>query len=545
MDIFRNQIQRLQEQLAGLSASQKMLAGTLVVIMVMTLYWWALYAGKAEMAVLLEQGANTQDNTLILAQLRSTGIRYQVAGGRILVPAEQREDAFAALAFSHLLPQDNQSTFNEMISKASAFTPTGTREAMMNEARESSLGTIIRRFPGVTGAAVKIDPTRVRGPNGTEPSASVVISTRARTGGDAKLVNAAADLVAGAVANLKRSSIRIIIDGASHTVRDRDSAFGSGEDYLTYVQKAERHFHDKVLDHLRFIEGVMVSVSVQPNIERKETIDHKVDPKNVVQAVLSEETETDETEAAQRGGGEAGVVANGRMALPDAPTPEVNRTSSERTRSTFLPAHGKRDEKVWNPGGDVKVLGCSVLVPRSRFVEVYKHQTNTTDNPDPTVIEPFIAAQLATVKSAVCFGLGLKEADVHVATYADLLALPGGAAPLAASAAGSLALGGHVKEIALGALALLSLLMVAGMVKKGTPAPAVAVPQPMMPKLPVQLAGGEEVIGEAAEGLPTLDAMEVDEDSMKASQMVTQVSQMVGENPDAAANLVKRWLIRS
>ena len=42
-----------------------------------------------------------------------------------------------------------------------------------------------------------------------------------------------------------------------------------------------------------------------------------------------------------------------------------------------------------------------------------------------------------------------------------------------------------------------------------------------------------------------LDGMEVDEDSVKAQHMLSQVSQMVDENPDAAASLVKRWLNRS
>ena len=42
-----------------------------------------------------------------------------------------------------------------------------------------------------------------------------------------------------------------------------------------------------------------------------------------------------------------------------------------------------------------------------------------------------------------------------------------------------------------------------------------------------------------------LDGMELDEDAVRAQQMLEQVSTMVEENPDAAANLVKRWLIVS
>jgi len=47
------------------------------------------------------------------------------------------------------------------------------------------------------------------------------------------------------------------------------------------------------------------------------------------------------------------------------------------------------------------------------------------------------------------------------------------------------------------------------------------------------------------EGDPLLDGMELDEESAKAQQMLNQVSALVEENPDAAANLVKRWMNRS
>jgi flagellar biosynthesis/type III secretory pathway M-ring protein FliF/YscJ len=85
--------------------------------------------------------------------------------------------------------------------------------------------------------------------------------------------------------------------------------------------------------------------------------------------------------------------------------------------------------------------------------------------------------------------------------------------------------------------------MVSNMVKKGAPAPIV-IPPPE-PKVTPTLPSAEEAVGEATEGDAMLDGMELDEDSVKAQQMLSQVSEMVGENPEAAANLVKRWLNRS
>ena len=117
------------------------------------------------------------------------------------------------------------------------------------------------------------------------------------------------------------------------------------------------------------------------------------------------------------------------------------------------------------------------------------------------------------------------------------------AAPQTASTSFAFLATGHVKEIALGVLALASLLMVSQIVRKNAPAPVIAHRE--APRPPQPLPSTEETVGEAVEGGSMLDAVEVDEESVKAQNMLTQVSQMVEENPDAAASLVKRWLNRS
>src|SRR5205823_13047311 len=69
MDFLRAQAAKIREQLAGLSPSQRMLAGTLVVIMVMTLLWWSRYAGSSEMEELLPQDFSAEDIARITAMI--------------------------------------------------------------------------------------------------------------------------------------------------------------------------------------------------------------------------------------------------------------------------------------------------------------------------------------------------------------------------------------------------------------------------------------------------------------------------------------------
>jgi flagellar biosynthesis/type III secretory pathway M-ring protein FliF/YscJ len=104
---------------------------------------------------------------------------------------------------------------------------------------------------------------------------------------------------------------------------------------------------------------------------------------------------------------------------------------------------------------------------------------------------------------------------------------------------------GHAKEIGVLALAVLSLFMMSSMVRKATPAPVVIAESPRIDTGPAVLSGGEMLAGEVGASDTTLDGMELDDDAVRAQQMLDQVTTMVKDNPDSAAVLVKRWLNRS
>ena len=88
MDYFKSQLDRIQQQLGGLSASQKMLTASLVAIMVMTLVWWGRYAGDAEMSPVFDTSLGSIGVT-VCSDLRFPEV-YRVLtlrGARIIVCA--------------------------------------------------------------------------------------------------------------------------------------------------------------------------------------------------------------------------------------------------------------------------------------------------------------------------------------------------------------------------------------------------------------------------------------------------------------------------
>src|SRR5215471_2879794 len=104
MDAFKARLLLIQQRLAGLSASQKMLTVSLVAIMIITILWLAKYAGTAEMEPVLDQSLSAADIGQIRNALISHGVEAKVVGDRVMVPTDRRLEAVAMLTYDDVLP---------------------------------------------------------------------------------------------------------------------------------------------------------------------------------------------------------------------------------------------------------------------------------------------------------------------------------------------------------------------------------------------------------------------------------------------------------
>lgn len=565
MELLKNQFARLQQQLSSLSASQKMLAATLVAIMVMTLVWWGKYAGQSEMEPVLEQDFTPEEITRVTADIASKGIQYSVSGTRVLVPSDKKFEVLAALSFGGLLPHDTQNGIEEMINKnSSPFDDQKTQEDRRIKAKAATLQLVLRNFPHVQNAVVVLDTSSQRGIGGSgniQPTASVMLEMKSGQRADRKLVNSAADWVAGAVANLERTRVRVIVDGATWLIHDDGEGSEGGDgDFIAKIQEGERHFARKIQDHFFFIEGLAVSVAVQPS-DRLENGEQTIyDPKNTVQQELRTESSNEETSVPAAGAGvkDPGAVANVSIstATPPAAGGEAATTTHETVKTDYVPLAGVKNVH-YRLLSNLQVVSASVRVPRSYFVRILKAAKPDKD-PDEATVAALIDRELPKIRSDVKACANLKsDADVVVDTYMDLLPLASASTATAASTV-SVVVGSHGKEIVLGALAVISLFMVSMMAKKGgSTAPltesivinadgpvAGPVSVPKAPSKAKAIKTSEE-LEEVGEGSAALDGVELDPDSIRNKQMLEQVANLVKENPDAAAGLVKRWLNRT
>jgi flagellar biosynthesis/type III secretory pathway M-ring protein FliF/YscJ len=344
-------------------------------------------------------------------------------------------------------------------------------------------------------------------------------------------------------------------------VPDSTDGLGVGSDLADLRKEREADLEQKIRDEFRFIDGLTVSVNC--DVENRETKENVVayDKKTSLSLPKTNTEQTLETSSSSPGSHEPGASsntgANGSVSLPDATggagSSPPNTSNTSKTDTTFDNLAGRTERDVVTPAGKDSVLSATVRVPLSYFTASYKLTFPKAGDPTDDAITAYRTSELAKIRDGVKNVIGLKsEADLSVDYYADMpteLAMAAG--PLTPAATLN-TVSGHAREIGVAVLAVVSLLMMATMVRKSTP-PALVLPtlgggeqtgQSVASSRINPLGSGESVAGEVGTGDGALDGMEMDEDAVRTQQMLDQVSTMVKENPDGAAALVKRWLSR-
>ena len=547
MDLLKAQLDRLQKQLAGLNATQKMLTAALAAIMVITVVWWGKYAGEAEMVPLLNQTFSPADLGRIEERLDQRGIHYSVSGEKIMLPADRRMEVLSDLTYSRLMPHNTQQGFDEMLKQMSPFDPEDKQAKLWNHGKEMLLSQIIGTFPDVVRADVIIDSTSKQRIEGSiEPSATINIGLRDGVKSSQALVDAAADTVAGAESGLNAARIKVVVNGLAQRVHDSEDAVSGGDQQLALLQQHEASVEQKVRQAYSDIPGLLVSVRMKLNTTTLQVEKHDFDGKGTVQKAIESTTETDQTSGPPAGGGEAGAVSNTGVSVANSGVSAVSQ-SHEKSNDKFTVMVPETKTLSRTPAGDATPIGAAVRVPLSYFSRMMQAINPSTKDPTYAQLKPLIDDELTKMRENVARCVALTSPnEVSIDTYVDAAPVMAAAPIAAASGSGlSLMVGGHAKELALGVLAVMSLFMASMMVRKATPSPVAAAPAKPESEKQTVLTVGEALAGEASSTDAMLDGMELNEEAVKTNQMVEQVSTLVRENPDAAAALVKRWLNRA
>jgi flagellar biosynthesis/type III secretory pathway M-ring protein FliF/YscJ len=571
---LKSQWGRAGTSLARLSPVQRRLALTLVTVMIATGAWWSVRSVRSAasaMEPVLAQKFADADVVQITDHLRARGVTTELRDGRILVPADRKLDALSDLIYSELLAGNTESGFDALIKQTSVWDTPSKTDKMFNRAREVTLEGVVRRFKGVRKATVIIDPTNERHIGGSiTPSALVDIQTRPGAGAAPRqLATAAVNAVTGAVSTMSREKVRVTIDGASYNVpqaetEDAVANATAAADVLERRQQCEQMYATKVRSQLKFIPDLLVSVSVDLNLESQEEEKRTVDPDNYLQVPTKVETRAPDI----------GVIANGvpaaeqQAASTDAkPARDASAGVGGAASTTEYAIHASETvQKTRSPAGKETVVSASVAVPRSYFVNVYKRSSRKSEvEPDDALLQPIVDVHLGKIRGLVRNTLGLRSDDVvSVEVYEDAKVEPPpppgtltatAGAKEAASVVGpqvaaikALAVA-HGKELGYAAAGVGTLLMASLVLRRGSTSGALVAPAAVRgsPEPTVALQPGRHrlvVPPSRREVLEESDGAEADgeQDDEPHADLLRQVRELATREPDRAARVLREWI---
>lgn len=574
MDQLRRVLGLIGSQFGKLTPTQKLLVGSLCVIVLMSLFLVSQYAGRQRMVELIPTGS-PDDQAKAADYLESAGIAYEFsASKKILVAAERKYPTLARLAKAQALPGAAIIDRNSVIERKSWLDPKSVQDQIYLTAVCNELGQVIRNFPGIERADVFIASTESSG-LGTpakKPVATVTVFPVAGSKLDQGTVDALADLVAGTTTGLDPRSVNIIDGVNRRSYRAGAANEFSGSAYMEQVAVVEERVRDKIVEHLgRFIGGVVVSVNAIVDGSRTETRTEKALPKG--QGTVSVPVEEETTSTTSTSGSRAaapGLSSNAPMDIEYAGGGSGGSTSDETSKIRSEARIGTEVTHKQMPRGRPTKINVSVSVPRDYVAEVLRQRkgagaAGATPEVTETEIETEWSGRLARdlekmigplVQTADISGTAMEAGEVVVSLIPIALAsvgpngLRGGSGPGAAGVGGgggmfegvsSLASSGMLKQVLLGGLAVLSIGMMFVLVRKaGKTAPMPTAEE--LVGIPPALQPDSDLVGEADEGETAMLGIEIDSDELKRQKMLEEVAELVKSNPQVAVGVFNRWL---
>lgn len=563
MDQLRQVLTNIQRTLSGLNATQKLLIGSLVIVLLMALFMVVVFTGRPHMVELLP-GASSDAQQHAASFLSARGVKHKVVGGRVMIPVDQRIAALGMMGEEHALPDDTSILFNNL-SQRTPWTMSATQARQQEVyALQNELNNVIGRFKGVRRASVIIDapPPSGLGMAVRLPTASVTIFTSTGRPIDQNTVDAAAHLVASARAGLNVENVRVI-DGSNnrqHRARSDDDAVAST--YLEHAGRVEDRTRDRLLTLLQYIQGVVVAVNAQVDVRRSDSVTTRVlEPGRGTVTAPTRETTSERTQGDAALGAEPGVRSNTGMDIARGGG-GASRSSETRTDSELTTEFGRETTRISDPRGMPVKINATINIPRSYFVALWKRDKGAAAaDPEENDIQELARAEIERIRADVqplvdaSAGEGGAAGEVVVSMIPDPQWLFGGAggAQMAGVAgafgggAGGESIIGNVlrrapiRTIALGGLAVVAIGAMLLMVRKASRSAELPTPEEIV-GIPPALSGVSDLMGEADEEDNALAGIELTDETMKSRRLLEQVRDLVSEKPEDAANLINRWI---
>lgn len=576
MDPLRRVLANIRTYLGQLPPSGKIIIALVVVIAALILFVVSQQASKPRWVELLP-GSPQAEQQQAIATLKNQGIRYQTEGNKLMVSPDDEWAARGALSEAGKMPADVSQLFKNILEKQTWHTSRYQSEQYYNLDLQRALSTVVSNFGGVKSATVLLDSPEPSGLGAAvkRPSASVNVFTSPGRPLTQQQVDAIANLVAGAKAGLEVARVKIVDVTAGRERKATSPDQASSSTYMEHAAAVERQMAEKLQDLLAGVPGVKVAVTAQVDVTSVQArVVKNFGTGDGTVSLLKKSDDQKTTQSEPTRGAEPGPRSN--------QTADINRGSSKGGAKSEMESGvsemenhvGSRDEKIIDPRGMPTSLAASINVPRGYIVKLLTpKEEGKTDKaaadakkaePTDKEIDDRFRIEQARIEALIKPHLKSRTAEGKVVDGEVVVSLvPGDFATETASApstggmlgslglatptaggGGGLSLGGGLLDKALVALlAVVALGMMVMMVKKQGKKVELPSAEELV-GIPPQLEIKNDLVGEADEGETVMTGIEIDEGAIQQQKMLESVGEFVRTQPDGAARLVKRWLVR-
>lgn len=543
MEFLRRYWTQVAAQLGELTATQTWLILSLTVVLLLSGFVMLQYAAAPEMVPIT---GFSSDHGNVFSHLAGRGVKVRSDGGQLLVPRDQVNAVLYMLEEGKLLRPDTSAAFDELIKSTSPFMSESSKKQHHLIARQKVLANIIEKMQDVDSADVLISmpPVGGFGETAREPSASVSVVMERGQNVVKPMVKAIAGLVSGANAPMNPQAVVVVDANRNQSFTVKDESDLPPSDTFALRKKIEGDIRDKIV-HLLQIHGLVVAVNVETDNTLRETIvENEYQDKDQVASEMTRETNRTET----ADGGEPGARSNTSASIAGGAA-EMTSEITEEMDTKFAGKQLTSQRSRVEVGHQLTATNVSLNVPREYFVALQSERRisagadpeDPADGLDPQMVNDELEEIESLVETIVRVTDGTWE--VRARMMVGGLAL----APFSdgdGTASGVVQLVGSewIKTGAISLLAVVSLALMFGMVRRATAPPD----QPTIEELaglPPPL-GDDELIGEADELRTVIDGVEISDDEMRSRKIAEQISDMVNANPEEAGNLLGRWVRR-
>jgi len=545
MDFLNKSLAQLKDLFLSMTPAARITAGLLLAVVVISLaYLFTHDIAGPEVYLLSGESFSINELNNMEEAFGQEGLgSYEIVGGKIRIPRSQRSEYMGALAKHKALPEDFGAIFNAALEAGGPFISPSEREAYLKNAREVQLSRIISSLKEIESATVMYDTETKRGLMREKVySASVTVKPVGGQPLDPALASSIRLLVVGAIAGLKPQDVAVTDWNTGHTTFGDSGDLGSphNDRYIARKRFYEQDYKDKILKALGWIPGVTVTTHVElDTVQKHQEEEIKHDPKPIV--VQTNETSVERKVESSPPAGPPGFASQGNTARRLASTTATGTSEEEsQTESSQQSLVSTQRIVTEQAGLTEKRVTVAVTVPTSYFEKIWRRENPPKEGEEPkkpeeSDLEPIRTETTARIQQLVATvvpkPVGVTD-PTELVTVAEFPDIAPPAIPKPGMGENALVwLGKYWSTLGMIGLVFFSLIMLRSMIR-GAPTSEREGPAPAAP---AETAEEEESSTQARQ-------RQLKRFSGSGASLRDELSELVNEDPETAANILRNWI---